>query len=435
MVHQHDTLMPNLSFAKNILLGQMPRRLGRVLDWTAAQARARAILAERGYPSLDVRAPAWRLSAAQRQVAEIAKAVAVLRRVLILDEPTASLTQGEADRPFAFLRACRDRGVAIVYISHRLHEVLALADHVTALRDGLVTGSLPAREADKPTPIRLMVGRAIADLHPRPLAAAPAPELSVRVIVADGGGDVAKVTSDIEDLLARNVNGLIMNISSLESLPGPMAAIQRAGKRLVLVNRKLTGGHYDAWVGVGNRLTAEGVGEVIVRHMNRRGVLLMMMRGGPEDNSTGNARRDGVLAKVQGTGIEVLIAPEFRRWTEDGGIRMMEDMLAKHRRIDAVFCETDSMCLGAQKAIADAGRTNEISIFGFDGKRAAIEQIARGTNYIGSGQKPPAVIARIGFEKMMTLLAGGTVPKDTITPVVVITRENAAKLLDPTSVF
>jgi ribose transport system substrate-binding protein len=268
----------------------------------------------------------------------------------------------------------------------------------------------------------------------RALEAEAAKRPNVRVIVADGGGDVAKVTSDIEDLLARNVDGLIMNISPLESLPGPMAAIQRAGKRLVLVNRKLTGGHYDAWVGVDNRLTAEGVGEVIVRHMNGRGVL-MMMRGGPEDNSTGNARRDGVLAKVQGTGIEVLIAPEFGRWTEDGGIRVMEDMLAKHRRIDAVFCENDSMCLGAQKAIADAERTNEISIFGFDGQRAAIEQIARGTNYIGSGQNSPSVIARIGFEKMMTLLAGGTVPKDTITPVVVITRENAAELLDPTSVF
>lgn len=268
----------------------------------------------------------------------------------------------------------------------------------------------------------------------RALEAEAAKRPNVRVIVADGGGDVAKVSSDIEDLLARNVDGLIMNISPLESLPGPMAAIQRAGKRVVLVNRKLTGGHYDAWVGVDNRLTGEGVGEVIARHMNGRGVL-MMMRGGPEDNSTGNARRDGVLAKVQGTGIEVVVAPEFGRWTEDGGIRVMEDMLAKHRRIDAVFCENDSMCLGAQKAIADAGRTNEISIFGFDGQRQAIEQIARGTNYLGSGQNSPAVIARIGFEKMMTLLAGGEVPKDTITPVVVISRENAASLLDPTSVF
>jgi ribose transport system substrate-binding protein len=80
----------------------------------------------------------------------------------------------------------------------------------------------------------------------RALEAEAAKRPNVRVIVADGGGDAAKVSSDIEDLLARNVDGLIMNISPLEALPGPMAAIQRAGKRVVLVNRRLTGGHYDA---------------------------------------------------------------------------------------------------------------------------------------------------------------------------------------------
>ena len=256
----------------------------------------------------------------------------------------------------------------------------------------------------------------------------------IKTVVADGGGDAAKVSSDIEDLLARGVDGLIMNISPLESLPGPMAAIKKAGKPVVLVNRKLTGGDYDAWVGVDNRVIATGVGEVIAKHMGGKGVL-MMMRGGPEDNSTGNARRDGVLSKVKDAGVQVLMAPEFGKWTEDGGIRVMEDMLAKHKQINVVFCENNSMCLGAQKAIADAKRTGEISVFGFDGQKSAIDQIARGTNYIGSGQNSPSVIARIGVERMAALLAGQKVEKDTITPVVVITRENAASLLDPTSPF
>ena len=179
---------------------------------------------------------------------------------------------------------------------------------------------------------------------------------NVRTFVADGNGDVAKVNSDIEDLLAKGVDGLIMNISPLEALPGGMAAIKKAGKPLVLVNRKLKGGEYDAWIGVDNFNTAAGVGEVIAKRMGGKGNLLMI-RGGPEDNSTGNARRDGVLSKVKDTGIKVTFAPEFGKWTEDGGIRVMEDMLAKHKDINAVFCEGDVMCLGAQKAIADAGRS------------------------------------------------------------------------------
>lgn len=268
----------------------------------------------------------------------------------------------------------------------------------------------------------------------RSLEAEAAKHKNVTVLVADGGGDVAKVSSDIEDLLAKGVDGLIMNISPLEALPGPMAAIKKAGKPVVLVNRKLKGGEYDAWVGVDNYATGTGVGESIGKHMRGEGVL-MMMRGGPEDNSTGNARRDGVLSKLKSTSIQVLVAPEFGKWGEDGGIRVMEDMLAKHKKIDVVFCENDAMCLGAQKAIADAGRQREISVFGFDGQKAAIEQIIKGTNYLGTGQNSPDVIARIGFEKLLALTAGKKVEKDTITPVVVITKENAATVLNPKSPF
>jgi len=256
----------------------------------------------------------------------------------------------------------------------------------------------------------------------------------VKVLVADGGGDVAKVSSDIEDLLAKGVDGLIMNISPLEALPGPMAAIKKAGKPVVLVNRKLRGGEYDAWIGVDNYNTAAGVGEYIVKRMGGKGTLLMV-RGGPEDNSTGNARRDGVLAKVQGTAIKTIIAPEFGKWTEDGGLRLTEDMLAKHRDIDGIFCEGDAMCLGAQRAVADARRTAQIVIFGFDGQKAVIEQIMKGSNFVATGQNSVDTIAKLGFTRMMDLLAGKKVEKDTSTPVVVITPENASAIYNPRSAF
>ena len=257
----------------------------------------------------------------------------------------------------------------------------------------------------------------------------------VRTFVADGNGDVAKVNADIEDLLAKGVDGLIMNISPLEALPGGMAAIQKAGKPLVLVNRRLKGGEYDAWIGVDNFNTAAGVGDVIVKHMGGKGNLLMI-RGGPEDNSTGNARRDGVLSKVKSTNIKVTFAPEFGKWTEDGGIRVMEDMLAKHKDIDAVFCEGDVMCLGAQKAIADAGRTKNILIFGFDGQKAAIEQIMKGSNFVATGVNSADAIAKSGFQTMMDLLKGKKpAQKDSSPPVVVVTPENAKQVYNPQALF
>jgi ABC-type sugar transport system substrate-binding protein len=259
---------------------------------------------------------------------------------------------------------------------------------------------------------------------------------NVRVLVADGNGDVAKVNADIEDLLAKGVDGLIMNISPLEALPGGLAAIQKAKKPLVLVNRRLKGGEYDAWIGVDNFNTAAGVGEVIVKRMGGKGNLLML-RGGPEDNSTGNARRDGVLSKVKDTGIKVTIAPQFGGWTEDGGIRVMEDMLAKHKDINAVFCEGDVMCLGAQKAIADAKRSGEILIFAFDGQKAAIEQIMKpGSNFIATGVNSADAIAKAGFQTMMDLLAGKKpAQKDSSPAVVVVTPENAKQVYNPNSLF
>ncbi|HVE49332.1 MAG TPA: substrate-binding domain-containing protein [Casimicrobiaceae bacterium] len=257
----------------------------------------------------------------------------------------------------------------------------------------------------------------------------------VKTLVADGGGDVAKVNSDIEDLLAKGVDGLIMNISPLEALPGAMDAIKKANKPLVLVNRRLKGGEYDAWIGVDNFNTAAGVGEVIVKRMGGKGNLLMM-RGGPEDNSTGNARRDGVLSKVKGTDIKVTFAPEFGKWTEDGGIRVMEDMLAKHKDINAVFCEGDVMCLGAQKAIADAGRSKQILIFGFDGQKAAIEQIMKDSNFVATGVNSADMIAKQGFKTMMDLLAGKKpAAKDSSPPVVVVTKDNAKKVYNPNTLF
>ena len=140
----------------------------------------------------------------------------------------------------------------------------------------------------------------------RAIEAAAAEYGNVRTIVVDAEGDVAAVDSAIEDLIAQRVDGLIMNISPIETLPGPMEAINEAGIPVVLVNRRFLGTGYDSWVGVDNLNTGAGVGAVIVETMGGSGNLLMI-RGGPEDNHIGNARRDGVLSQVEPTDIEVIL--------------------------------------------------------------------------------------------------------------------------------
>ena len=150
------------SVADNIALG---RETGFFLRRAVARQAARDGLARLG-TSLDPELPVRRLSVAQQQMVEIARALAGHARVLVLDEPTASLPSGDVERLFAALRTLRDEGLGIVYISHRLDEVFALADRVTVLRDGRVVTTAAATALTRAELIRLMVGRAITEEFP-----------------------------------------------------------------------------------------------------------------------------------------------------------------------------------------------------------------------------------------------------------------------------
>ncbi len=178
LLHQELNLCDNLDVAANLFLGREPRRLGfidrRRLYEEAGRALARVGL--EGSPRRLV----GTLSPAQRQMVEIARALSVNARVLIMDEPTSSLTRGETERLFAVIRDLRARGVAVVYISHRLGEVREVADRVMALRDGRNSGELPRREADHDAMVRLMVGRDFSTLYPRQPRSPGPPVLEVR---------------------------------------------------------------------------------------------------------------------------------------------------------------------------------------------------------------------------------------------------------------
>ena len=165
IIHQELALFPQMSVAENLFLGALPRRLGRI-DWDELGRRARALLADAGI-ALDPAARVGDLGVGQQQLVEIARALGRAPRVLVLDEPTAALARHEIDVLLDSVRALKARGVACVYISHKLDEVFALADRITVLRDGVTQGTLVAADTSPGEVIRLMVGRRIEDLYPR----------------------------------------------------------------------------------------------------------------------------------------------------------------------------------------------------------------------------------------------------------------------------
>jgi ABC-type sugar transport system ATPase subunit len=166
-VYQELLLFPELSVAENIFLGNAPRtRWGRI-DWAVMRAKARALLEELDSRDLDVDAKVGGLSVASRQRVEIAKAISQDPRVLVMDEPTTSLAEGDVSRLMAIVRRLRERGVGIVYVSHRLREIFALADRVTVLRDGACIGTRPISEVTEAALISMMVGRSIDQLFPK----------------------------------------------------------------------------------------------------------------------------------------------------------------------------------------------------------------------------------------------------------------------------
>lgn len=165
-VHQELLLFPELTVAENIFLGQTPKTALGLIDWTTMRRRARQLLEELDSGDLDIDQKVAHLSVGNRQRIEIARALAQDARVLIMDEPTAALAEHDVQRLMSIVRNLRKRGVAIVYVSHRMPEIFALADRVTVLRDGHLVGTRPVSEVDEPTLVSMMVGRSIDRLYP-----------------------------------------------------------------------------------------------------------------------------------------------------------------------------------------------------------------------------------------------------------------------------
>ena len=166
LIHQELNLADNLDVAANLFLGREPTKwAGGVIDFNRLYREAQALLDKCGF-DLDPRDPLSRLSIGQQQLVEIAKALASDARVIIMDEPTSSLSSRESDRLFDVIRGLRKKGVSIVYISHRLAEVEMLSDRVVGLRDGKNAGDLSRERITRDAMVRIMVGRELSQQFP-----------------------------------------------------------------------------------------------------------------------------------------------------------------------------------------------------------------------------------------------------------------------------
>jgi rhamnose transport system ATP-binding protein len=194
-IYQQPALFPTLTVEENIGLATEGGSPWRLVDWRTRRARANELLARVG-ARIDPTAEAGTLSMPEQQLVEIARALGADARVLILDEPTASLSEEDTVNLFRLLRALRAQGVGIIYISHRLEELPLIADRVTVLRDGRTVDTQPMASVDRAMLIRMMVGRDVTTLYPKRDVPLGDPVLRLTQLGCDATG-VRNVSLDV----------------------------------------------------------------------------------------------------------------------------------------------------------------------------------------------------------------------------------------------
>jgi len=267
MVHQHFMLIPVMTVAENIVLATEPRYMGVLLDYDAARKRVRE-LSERYGLAVDPDARIDRITVGQQQRVEILKALYRGAEVLILDEPTAVLTPQEAQELFEIIRSLKSQGKSIIFISHKLNEVLDIADRITTLRRGVVVDTIPAAGATEEALARMMVGREVLLRVDKHASTPGAPLLQVEGlrVIDDRGLEAVRDVSfevrggEIVGLAGVDANGQSELIDAIAGLRHP------ASGRIVVDGHDLT--HANA-----KESLDAGVGH-IPEDRHRRGLVL-----------------------------------------------------------------------------------------------------------------------------------------------------------------
>ena len=280
MVHQELALCPDLSVAENLCLGNYPIRMRPLIDPAEMTSRAKAMLADVG-SAIDPGAAVRTLPVALRQVVQIAGAVGTGASILIFDEPTSSLSEAETGHLFSLIRQLRDRGTTILYVSHRMREVFALADTITVLRDGKYIGSLGRDQASEGAIVSMMIGRELDTRPPRPAAPAPGGSiLEVQSLTSEGR--FADVTFTVHGGEIVGIAGLVG--AGRSELAAAIMGLDRAATGDVRIDghslRGLpTGRRIDAGLGfVPEDRKAQGLALMLSCRMNHSFPLLRSLR-------------------------------------------------------------------------------------------------------------------------------------------------------------
>ncbi len=246
MVHQHFMLVPTLTVAENVALGIRSER-GPLTDLDAVSDRIRELSNSHGL-SVDPDVEVWRLSVGERQRVEILKALYRDAELLVLDEPTAVLTPQEVDDLFVILRRMTDEGRGLIFISHKLHEVMALSDRITVLRNGRVTGQTVPSETTREQLAEMMVGREVKLVPDKPAVTTGEPRLAVQNLSVQGDRGAIALHDVSLEILAGEILGvagvsgngqreLAEAVAGLRK-PEPGASISIDGTDVSLLNTK-----------------------------------------------------------------------------------------------------------------------------------------------------------------------------------------------------
>jgi simple sugar transport system ATP-binding protein len=287
-VFQHSMVVPGLTVAENVFLGRQPRRRGLVakslgvVDWRQMREQASKIMADWGF-DVNADAPCGSLTVEQRQVVEITRALAAGTRCLLLDEPTAALERGAAQRLFERVRQLRGAGVAIMYISHHLEEVFEICTDVAVLRDGELVLTTPMTEVGKDDLVTAMVGDRKKDHDPERAAVAPQPP----VLASPGprGADRTRAPDLVVSSVAVASTGVFLSGVSLTV---------RGGERVGITGLRGSGATTLARIVAGAaapdtgevRLCWPGRGDHVLRPGDRAGALRAGIGYIPEDRQT-----------------------------------------------------------------------------------------------------------------------------------------------------